>query len=138
MGCGPSVSAEEKEARRQNKDLDEEIRKQTQADAEKVKLLLLGAGESGKSTIFKQIKLLHGKAPSDDEMRRNWNPVVHSNILTFMRTLLEQTKNQVNVMRARVPLVLKSYCFVSSDSVPGASCPFRSVRRRRLGHQRYR
>ena len=45
------------------------------------KLLLLGAGESGKSTIFRQMKLLYGKPFTDEELR-NMIPVVHANILS--------------------------------------------------------
>ena len=36
-----------------------------------MKLLLLGAGESGKSTVFKQMKMLYGVGFSDDD-RRDW------------------------------------------------------------------
>ena len=44
---------------RRNKEIDRRLRKEYSREANIVKLLLLGAGESGKSTIVKQMKLLH-------------------------------------------------------------------------------
>lgn len=60
-------------------------------EQEKIKLLLLGAGESGKSTIFKQMKLLYG-AGTTLEDRKMMTPVVYSNTIGAMRVLLEQSK----------------------------------------------
>ncbi|GCC32417.1 hypothetical protein chiPu_0010878 [Chiloscyllium punctatum] len=51
MGAG--ASAEEKHSR----DLEKKLREDAEKDARTVKLLLLGAGESGKSTIVKQMKM---------------------------------------------------------------------------------
>ena len=48
-----------------------------------VKILLLGAGESGKSTIVKQMKIIHGDGYSIDELN-NFKTVIHNNLLTSM------------------------------------------------------
>lgn len=61
-------------------------------EQEKIKLLLLGAGESGKSTIFKQMKLLYG-AGNTLEDKKMMTPVVFSNTISTMRVLIEQAKN---------------------------------------------
>ena len=53
----------------------------------KIKLLLLGAGESGKSTIFKQMRLLYGKGYSDDD-RRQMIPVVYYNTITSIHAMI--------------------------------------------------
>ena len=61
------------------------------ADQAKVKLLLLGAGESGKSTLFKQMEIIYGSGMKDDE-RQALVSVVHSNILVNVRALVNATK----------------------------------------------
>lgn len=53
---------------------------------QKVKLLLLGTGESGKSTIFKQMRILYGSPLTDDDLRM-YGVVVRSNIVTAVRKL---------------------------------------------------
>lgn len=60
-------------------------------EQKKIKLLLLGAGESGKSTIFKQMKFLYGTGLTNED-RAAITAVVHGNIITAMKILLENSK----------------------------------------------
>jgi len=66
--------------------IDRDLDRARQQEELKVKLLLLGAGESGKSTIFKQMRVLYGSPRSDDDLRM-YGVVVRSNIITAMRKL---------------------------------------------------
>lgn len=61
MGCfgGKIVKGEEKKAKSNSQIIEEQIRKDKKQANKEVKMLLLGAGESGKSTILKQMKLIH-------------------------------------------------------------------------------
>lgn len=54
-----------------------------------MKLLLLGAGESGKSTIFKQMKVIYGKNFSAEE-RKMMLPTIYANIMAAVKILIEQ------------------------------------------------
>jgi len=54
----------------------------------RVKILLLGAGESGKSTIAKQLKILHLKGFKEEEILQ-YKKQVHSNILTNVKLLIK-------------------------------------------------
>jgi len=83
------MSPEEKERQRKNKQLEALIQNQAKVESEKIKLLLLGAGESGKSTIFKQMKVIYGKQYSDAE-RKQQLPTIHCNVLQGMKVLCEQ------------------------------------------------
>jgi hypothetical protein len=47
-----------------------------------------GAGESGKSTFIKQMRIIHGSGFSEDE-RRNFICVVHHNLCVAMQTLIK-------------------------------------------------
>ena len=49
-----------------------------------MKLLLLGAGESGKSTFLKQMRILHGKG-YDEAALLEYRSVVYSNIVKGMK-----------------------------------------------------
>jgi G-protein alpha subunit len=69
-----------------NAGIDRDLERSRQQEELKVKLLLLGAGESGKSTVFKQMRILHGLPRSDDD-KRMYGVVVRSNIITAMRKL---------------------------------------------------
>jgi len=53
------------------------------------KLLLLGAGDVGKSTFFKQIKFLYNDGYTKPE-KEDFVPVVHQNIITNIQILLQQ------------------------------------------------
>lgn len=56
-----------------------------------LKLLLLGAGGSGKSTLFKQMILIYGDGFSQQELE-SYTPLVHSNTVRVIQTLLRQSK----------------------------------------------
>lgn len=56
------------------------LRKDANKNAENIKILLLGAGESGKSTIFKQMKLLYGQGFTDAD-RAKMRPFLVSNVI---------------------------------------------------------
>ena len=62
-----------------------------QQDEDKVKLLLLGTGESGKSTIFKQFRILYGSEKTDDDLRM-YGVIVRSNITTAVRKICRLAK----------------------------------------------
>lgn len=66
--------------------IDRDLDRARQQEELKVKLLLLGAGESGKSTIFKQMRVLYGSPRSDDDLKM-YGVVVRSNVITAMRKL---------------------------------------------------
>nr|Q9XZV5.1 RecName: Full=Guanine nucleotide-binding protein G(s) subunit alpha; AltName: Full=Adenylate cyclase-stimulating G alpha protein [Geodia cydonium]CAB43528.1 Gs protein, alpha subunit [Geodia cydonium] len=58
-----------KEQKRQNKLIDQQLKKDKKAYRALHRLLLLGAGESGKSTVVKQMKILHKDGFSDEERK---------------------------------------------------------------------
>ena len=86
MGCG--VSVENKEAYRISAKIDKEIEKDRQNTKEGLSLLLLGAGQSGKSTIMKQMQIIHDKGFSVNQ-RMAYKPKVHSNAIDSMTKILE-------------------------------------------------
>lgn len=85
--CGSAMGIEIARSR----ELEAQLASDSERERAAVKLLLLGAGESGKSTIFKQMRILYGRGFSEEE-RRAYTPVVHSNTLSAARTLLHNAQ----------------------------------------------
>ena len=85
MGCG--LSKEENEARQRNKEIDRQLQLDGERQNQKVKLLLLGAGESGKSTIVKQMKVIHEDGYTAEECISHTS-VVYSNTVQSMLAIL--------------------------------------------------
>ena len=77
----------------QDPDADDKIRMSLDAQDEQarkvVKLLLLGAGESGKSTLFKQMKVINQDGYSDEE-REIFKPIVRANLRETMDVVVQQ------------------------------------------------
>eukprot|EP00979_Chaetoceros_neogracilis_P011146 scaffold2707_cov273-Chaetoceros_neogracile.AAC.8 len=91
----PQAADEEQQRLRSIAQCDEQISDEQEADREqdekKVKLLLLGTGGSGKSTIFKQMRILYGSEKTDDDLRM-YGVIVRSNIVTAIRKLCLLTR----------------------------------------------
>ena len=99
MGCGPSQPAGhpamktvDPQEEMLSNEIDRDIGRLRQQEELKVKLLLLGAGESGKSTIFKQMRILHGSPRTEDDLRM-YGVVIRSNIITAIRKLCSHLRN---------------------------------------------
>ncbi|KAL8845059.1 MAG: hypothetical protein Q9176_000731 [Flavoplaca citrina] len=86
MGCG--MSTEEKEGKARNEEIENQLKRDKMSQRSEIKMLLLGAGESGKSTILKQMKLIHEGSYSRDE-RESFKEIIYSNTVQSMRVILE-------------------------------------------------
>ncbi|EAL69280.1 hypothetical protein ACTFIW_004532 [Dictyostelium discoideum] len=82
------ICASSMEGEKTNTDINLSIEKERKKKHNEVKLLLLGAGESGKSTISKQMKIIHQSGYSNEE-RKEFKPIITRNILDNMRVLLD-------------------------------------------------
>jgi len=71
-----------------SREIEAQLEEAMNQESAKVKLLLLGAGESGKSTIFKQMKILYGLGFVDAE-REQYKRYVFSNIIEAMKAICE-------------------------------------------------
>ncbi|XP_038139030.1 guanine nucleotide-binding protein G(i) subunit alpha isoform X2 [Cyprinodon tularosa] len=85
MGC--TISAEDKAAVERSKMIDKNLRDDREKSSREVKLLLLGAGESGKSTIVKQMKIIHEDGYSEEECKQ-YKVVVYSNTIQSIMAII--------------------------------------------------
>nr|XP_008104024.1 PREDICTED: guanine nucleotide-binding protein G(s) subunit alpha-like [Anolis carolinensis] len=97
MGCfGNRMTEEEREEEKERRKANEKVEKQLEMDKEVFKathrLLVVGLEDSGKNTLIKQMKILHGDGFSAEEKK--------------MRT--QDIKN--NIMEAISTIVIKMWC----------------------------
>jgi guanine nucleotide-binding protein G(o) subunit alpha len=104
--CGSKSQVDEaklREEKRRSRELEKAMNKDHQLDQQINKLLLLGAGESGKSTLFKQMISIYGKGFSDED-RREYTHIVYTNVIGSIKTLCEQSEelSQKGISNTRV------------------------------------
>ncbi|KAM9841170.1 guanine nucleotide-binding protein G(q) subunit alpha-like [Aulostomus maculatus] len=85
------LSPEAKEARRINDEIERQLRRDKRDARREYKLLLLGTGESGKSTFIKQMRIIHGRGYSDED-KRGFTRLVYQNIFTAMQAMIQAMK----------------------------------------------
>ncbi|KAL7121799.1 hypothetical protein ACP275_01G006200 [Erythranthe tilingii] len=79
------------EENEQTAEIERRIEQETKSEKHIQKLLLLGAGDSGKSTIFKQIKLLFQSGFDETELK-GYIPVIHANVYQTIKILHDGSK----------------------------------------------
>ncbi|KAI1239928.1 hypothetical protein IHE44_0011367 [Lamprotornis superbus] len=82
------MAEEAKEARRINDEIERQLRRDKRDARRELKLLLLGTGESGKSTFIKQMRIIHGSGYSDED-KRGFTKLVYQNIFTAMQAMIK-------------------------------------------------
>lgn len=89
-GClyGLRYGPEELEQLQRSHKIDKMIQKDKQVIRRQVKLLLLGAGESGKSTFLKQMRIIH-HCSFEPEQLVEYRAVVFQNVLRGMKVLAD-------------------------------------------------
>ncbi|XP_078017606.1 guanine nucleotide-binding protein G(o) subunit alpha-like isoform X2 [Epinephelus lanceolatus] len=101
------ITEEGKKAKLQSSKIEQDLCEQAKTETNVVKILMLGAAESGKSTLIKQIKIIHSHGFSKQELS-SFKPAVLDNLLTSMKFVLRgmgmlriNLANKKNKMHAR-------------------------------------
>jgi guanine nucleotide-binding protein G(i) subunit alpha len=87
MGCAQSTGIDS-EAKARNEEIESQLKKDRLQAKNEIKMLLLGAGESGKSTVLKQMKLIHHGGYNEQE-RESYKEIIFSTTVQSMRAILE-------------------------------------------------
>uniref|UniRef100_A0A8C9WUC9 Guanine nucleotide-binding protein subunit alpha n=1 Tax=Scleropages formosus TaxID=113540 RepID=A0A8C9WUC9_SCLFO len=90
MAC--CMSEEAKESKRINAEIEKQLRRDKRDARRELKLLLLGTGESGKSTFIKQMRIIHGAGYTDED-KRGFIKLVYQNIFTSMQAMIRAMEN---------------------------------------------
>uniref|UniRef100_A0A667YZ51 Guanine nucleotide binding protein (G protein), alpha 14 n=1 Tax=Myripristis murdjan TaxID=586833 RepID=A0A667YZ51_9TELE len=91
--CGTTccMSSEEADRYRIHLEIERQLRRDKRDSHRELKLLLLGTGESGKSTFIKQMRIIHGAGYSEVD-RRGFTVLVFHNIVTAIQALINAMK----------------------------------------------
>ncbi|CAG5119601.1 unnamed protein product [Candidula unifasciata] len=86
--CCPACGSDElKEQKRINQEIERQLKRDKRDARRELKLLLLGTGESGKSTFIKQMRIIHGAGYSDED-KRSHIKIVYQNIFMAMNAMI--------------------------------------------------
>ncbi|PMD50546.1 G protein alpha subunit [Hyaloscypha bicolor E] len=87
MGACMSTSSEQEEMKKRSQQIDKTLEEDSRRLRRECKILLLGSGESGKSTIVKQMKIIHQKGYSVDELAL-YRSTIYKNLVDCAKALI--------------------------------------------------
>lgn len=133
MGTCLSLDQEELKARARSEDIDKRIHSWAKEEENVIKILLLGAAESGKSTLVKQMKIIHNDGFSFDELI-SFKPAVMDNLVSSMKYVLTgmgllriNLENPKNRMHAQVILTCQTSFDHNKNMLPEVSRALKSL-----------
>ncbi|KAF1385751.1 hypothetical protein PFLUV_G00111040 [Perca fluviatilis] len=85
--CVCFLSEEEKTTIAVDREIERILKQQKKKQRREIKILLLGTGESGKTTFIRQMRIIHGRGFSEEE-RRTFAKCIFQNILTAMKAMI--------------------------------------------------
>ncbi|QRW05716.1 G-protein alpha subunit [Ceratobasidium sp. AG-Ba] len=88
MGSCMSNNTGDPEALRKHREVEKELKVHAKKQATQVKVLLLGSGDSGKSTVLKQMRVIHNDKFTPLEVEA-YRQLVFNNIITGLKMLNE-------------------------------------------------
>lgn len=108
---------------RRSHEIDALLRRDEKAMKKVIKLLLLGAGESGKSTILKQMRLIYTKEGFSKQEKEEWRCIIFNNVLDSLRIIVNAMEEfkfafQNESTRQHLPLVLQMKDMGPDDTIP--------------------
>ncbi|XP_029541920.1 guanine nucleotide-binding protein subunit alpha-11-like isoform X1 [Oncorhynchus nerka] len=84
--CVCFLDNEERQTIAIDKEIQRILRKQKKRERKEIKVLLLGTGESGKTTFIRQMRIIHGRGFSEEE-RRDFTKLIYQNIFTAVKAM---------------------------------------------------
>ncbi|XP_042273160.1 guanine nucleotide-binding protein subunit alpha-11-like [Thunnus albacares] len=84
--CLCCLSEEEKRSLAVDKEIKRILKQQKKQERREIKILLLGTGESGKTTFIRQMRIIHGRGFSEEE-RKTFAKCIFQNIFTAMKAM---------------------------------------------------
>ncbi|XP_061711140.1 G protein alpha q subunit-like [Cydia pomonella] len=122
MDC--CMSEEAKEQKRINQEIEKAIKKDKSAARRELKLLLLGTGESGKSTFIKQMRIINGAGYSDDD-KKGFIKNIYQNIFMAIQSMI-RAMDMLNIQYGDPSMTEKAELVSSIDfeSVTSFESPY--------------
>ncbi|CAN9500464.1 unnamed protein product [Ophioblennius macclurei] len=84
--CVCCLSEEDKKSVAVDKEIRRILKQQKKKESSQVKVLLLGTGESGKTTFLRQMRIIHGQGFSEED-RKGFAKCIYQNIFTAMKAM---------------------------------------------------
>ncbi|XP_062251771.1 guanine nucleotide-binding protein subunit alpha-11-like [Platichthys flesus] len=84
--CVCLMSEEEKKSMAVHKEIQRILKQQKKKEMKEVKVLLLGTGESGKTTFIRQMRIIHGRGFSEEE-RKTFAKCIFQNIFLAIKAM---------------------------------------------------